>query len=153
MERPCLQKRKKINYVMRVVYTCECRCPWRQEVLGLPEARVIDSFKLPEGCELGSSEMVVYTLTWRATCPVPSLTQLKFLDINLFLLYVYKCFAWMYACASDAQGGHKSALDPLKLGLQTLVSCHVSGRNKSSFEKGASTLIVEPSLEFDCGLK
>lgn len=74
--------------------------------------------------------MVVYTLNWRATCPVPPLTQLKFLDINLFLLYVYKCFACMYACASDAQGVHKSALDPLKLGLQTLVSCHVSGRNQ-----------------------
>ena len=38
-------------------------------------------------------------------------------------------YVYMYCMVPNALGGEKWALDPLELGLQTVVSCHVSAGN------------------------
>ena len=53
-------------------------------------------------------------------------------DVLTSKYYVYECFACMHmytACVPGIHGGPKRVMDPLKLELQMVVSCHSDAEN------------------------
>lgn len=67
-----------------------------------------------------------------------------FLKFNLFLLYVYWCFACWYVCVPctcGARGGQKGAWDPMELKLEVGMSHHMGVGNQTWVSARAANVL------------